>query len=115
MTPTPIRTGSHISRTDFSARHMLAWVERTSRPPVPRRDRVRRQNPQSTGHLSMSAGPYGQGQPQPRGRGRIDHAPWRSAPARSLYQPAPTSLSPLAGTPEGILVIIAVGGLSRLG
>src|SRR5437867_1223374 len=69
----------------------------------------------ATGHLTWSGRLYGQGLPQLLGRGRIYHGPWGSAPFQSLYQPAPSSFWSLAGTPEWILVIIALGGLSLLG
>ncbi len=66
----------------------------------------------ATGHPTWSGRLYGQGLPQILGRGRIYHGPWGSAPFQSLYQPAPGGLWSLAGTPEWIFAIVALGALS---
>src|SRR5437867_636986 len=67
------------------------------------------------GHVSWSGRLYGQGLPQVLSRGRIYHGAWGSAPFQSLYQPTPGTLWSLAGTPEWVLVITALAGLSLLG
>ena len=67
------------------------------------------------GHVSWSGRLYGQGLPQVLSRGRIYHGAWGSAPFQSLYQPTPGTLWSLAGTPEWVLVIAALAGLSLLG
>ncbi len=67
------------------------------------------------GHVNWAGRLYGQGLPQFWRRGRIYHGAWGSAPFQSLYQPAPGTFWSLAGTPEWIFVIAALGGVSLLG
>ena len=67
------------------------------------------------GHVSWSGRIYGPGLSQLLGRGRIYHGAWGAAPFQSLYQSTPSTLWSLAGTPEWMLVVVALGALSLLG
>jgi len=66
------------------------------------------------GHVTWSGRVYGQGLVR-FGRGRIYHGAWGSAPFQSLYQAAPSTFWSLVATPEWMLVVVALGGLSLLG
>src|SRR5439155_97591 len=65
-------------------------------------------------HVTWSGRVYGQGLVR-FGRGRIYHGAWGSAPFQSLYQAAPSTFWSLVATPEWMLVVVALGGLSLLG
>ena len=69
----------------------------------------------AAGHVSWSGRLYGRWLPPLLTRGRIYHGQWGSAPFQSLYQPTPSTLWSLAGTPEWLLVIAALGSLALLG